>query len=211
LCIAPSVASMLPSAHREFVLYSSRDELSTCVCIREPSPKLRFTHLLTWFSKNSFNSSGKADGSSVSQWVKLLDLIKFQLDCASIAYTRSDGRVPPTQRTVNMSHFTSPSPNPAVELQATDRAHRVGQTRTVHVHRFVCSSTVEQSIQVLRGKNRELSASVLSGASQSKHHNSTLTLEALKALFQCVQRVTAPSMRCPVHGDLVTVSCPVQV
>ncbi len=36
--------------------------------------------------------------------------------------------------------------NPAVEQQATDRAHRIGQTRTVQVHKFVCVGTMEERI-----------------------------------------------------------------
>ena len=36
--------------------------------------------------------------------------------------------------------------NPAVENQATDRAHRIGQTRTVHVHKFVVTGTLEERI-----------------------------------------------------------------
>lgn len=36
--------------------------------------------------------------------------------------------------------------NPAVENQATDRAFRIGQTRNVQVHKFVCSGTLEEKI-----------------------------------------------------------------
>jgi SNF2 family DNA or RNA helicase len=39
--------------------------------------------------------------------------------------------------------------NPAVESQATDRAHRIGQTRRVQVHKFVCMGTVEERIDQL--------------------------------------------------------------
>jgi superfamily II DNA or RNA helicase len=39
--------------------------------------------------------------------------------------------------------------NPAVEQQATDRAHRIGQTRTVQVHQFVCVGTLEERIDKL--------------------------------------------------------------
>ncbi|WP_211903396.1 DEAD/DEAH box helicase [Saccharopolyspora erythraea] len=51
--------------------------------------------------------------------------------------------------------------NPAVEAQATDRAHRIGQTRPVQVHRLVAEGTVEDRIaEVLRAK-RSLADSVL--------------------------------------------------
>jgi SNF2 family DNA or RNA helicase len=36
--------------------------------------------------------------------------------------------------------------NPAVERQATDRAYRIGQSRTVHVHKFICIGTLEEQI-----------------------------------------------------------------
>ncbi|MDG2200669.1 MAG: DEAD/DEAH box helicase [Phycisphaerales bacterium] len=43
--------------------------------------------------------------------------------------------------------------NPAVERQATDRAYRIGQERTVHVHKFVCQGTLEERIdQMLEDK-----------------------------------------------------------
>ena len=39
--------------------------------------------------------------------------------------------------------------NPAVENQATDRVHRIGQTRGVFVHKFICSGTLESRIDAL--------------------------------------------------------------
>jgi len=52
--------------------------------------------------------------------------------------------------------------NPAVENQATDRAHRIGQTRTVHVHTFICSGTVEDHVDRLLETKRELADGVIS-------------------------------------------------
>ncbi len=51
--------------------------------------------------------------------------------------------------------------NPAVEDQATDRAHRIGQTRAVQVHRLVTEGTIEQKIGVLLERKRSLAESVL--------------------------------------------------
>ena len=51
--------------------------------------------------------------------------------------------------------------NPAVEDQATDRAHRIGQTRPVQVHRLVTEGTVEQKVGELLTRKRGLAASVL--------------------------------------------------
>lgn len=47
--------------------------------------------------------------------------------------------------------------NPAVEDQATDRAYRIGQHQRVHVRRFVCVGTLEERIDDMVAKKRELS------------------------------------------------------
>ncbi len=51
--------------------------------------------------------------------------------------------------------------NPAVEDQATDRAHRIGQRRTVQVHRFLCAGTLEERIDELIERKRGLAASIV--------------------------------------------------
>jgi len=53
--------------------------------------------------------------------------------------------------------------NPAVENQATDRAFRIGQTRNVLVHKFVCRGTVEEKIDQLITEKQKLSGEFLSG------------------------------------------------
>lgn len=53
--------------------------------------------------------------------------------------------------------------NPAVEDQATDRAHRIGQTRPVTVYRFVSQGTIEETIVQLHEQKRELVAGILDG------------------------------------------------
>jgi SNF2 family DNA or RNA helicase len=52
--------------------------------------------------------------------------------------------------------------NPAVEDQATDRAHRIGQTRPVQVHRMITQGTVEEKVAELLRRKRSLADSVLS-------------------------------------------------
>ncbi|MGV2339316.1 MAG UNVERIFIED_CONTAM: SWF/SNF helicase family protein [Planctomycetaceae bacterium] len=54
--------------------------------------------------------------------------------------------------------------NPAVEDQATDRAHRMGQRRPVVVYRLIAKETVEEQILSLHEEKRDLVDSVLSGA-----------------------------------------------
>jgi SNF2 family DNA or RNA helicase len=51
--------------------------------------------------------------------------------------------------------------NPAVEDQATDRAFRIGQTRDVQVHKFLCAGTLEERIDELIESKKALAASVV--------------------------------------------------
>ncbi|MDB6069511.1 MAG: box helicase, partial [Verrucomicrobiales bacterium] len=53
--------------------------------------------------------------------------------------------------------------NPAVEAQATDRAHRFGQQHTVFVHKLICEGTIEEKILKLQEKKAALVAGLLSG------------------------------------------------
>jgi len=56
--------------------------------------------------------------------------------------------------------------NPAVENQATDRAFRIGQTRTVNVHKYVCTGTLEERIDQMIEQKTELAANII-GAGDS--------------------------------------------
>ncbi|MSR18643.1 MAG: DEAD/DEAH box helicase [Phycisphaerales bacterium] len=51
--------------------------------------------------------------------------------------------------------------NPAVENQATDRAFRIGQTRTVNVHKFICSGTLEERIDQMIEAKTELATQII--------------------------------------------------
>ena len=53
--------------------------------------------------------------------------------------------------------------NPAVENQATDRAHRIGQSKTVFVHTFICTGTLEDRIDEMLSSKRQLAAEVVAG------------------------------------------------
>jgi non-specific serine/threonine protein kinase len=56
--------------------------------------------------------------------------------------------------------------NPAVENQATDRAFRIGQTRNVLVHKFICRGTVEEKIDGLIDSKRQLANDLLEGGAE---------------------------------------------
>ena len=51
--------------------------------------------------------------------------------------------------------------NPAVEDQATDRAHRIGQDKPIFVHRLIMLGTIEEKMEVLKERKRALVAAVL--------------------------------------------------
>ena len=73
--------------------------------------------------------------------------------------------------------------NPAVENQATDRAHRIGQDRAVLVHRFVCRGTVEERIDALIAQKAALADEVVGGPAEGP----ALTELDDAALLQLVQ------------------------
>jgi len=56
--------------------------------------------------------------------------------------------------------------NPAVEDQATDRAFRIGQTKNVLVHKFVCRGTVEEKIDKIIESKRQISQDLLEGGAE---------------------------------------------
>ena len=56
--------------------------------------------------------------------------------------------------------------NPAVEQQATDRAHRFGQRKHVFVHSLICTGTLEERIDQLLDSKRELAEKVIAGRSE---------------------------------------------
>ena len=56
--------------------------------------------------------------------------------------------------------------NPAVENQATDRAFRIGQTKNVLVHKFVCRGTVEDKIDQMIEAKQQLAGDFLGGGAE---------------------------------------------
>ncbi len=127
-----------------------------------------------------------------SQWTSLLDRVEPLLRAANIGFTRLDGST--KDRAGVVAEFQSdtgprvmlvslkaggtglnltaadnvflldPWWNPAVEDQAADRAHRIGQERPVLVHRLVAESTVEERMLALQDKKRALAAAATHGA-----------------------------------------------
>ena len=71
--------------------------------------------------------------------------------------------------------------NPAVEDQATDRAHRIGQERPVTVYRLVAKGTIEEQILEMHADKRELVSGVLEGTDTAGRVN---TDELIKMIRQ---------------------------
>jgi superfamily II DNA or RNA helicase len=142
-----------------------------------------------------------------SQWTSLLDRVEPALRVAGIPWTRLDGSTrdragviasfqdeagPPVLLVslqaggtgLNLTaadhvFLLDPWWNPAVEDQAADRAHRIGQTRPVEIHRLVALGTVEERVLHLQQRKRQLADAALDDAS----HATTLTREDLLALL----------------------------
>jgi len=72
--------------------------------------------------------------------------------------------------------------NPAVENQATDRAHRIGQTRTVQVHKFVVEGTLEERIDEMLDQKTELAERIITSGEQWLTELSTGQLRDLLSL-----------------------------
>jgi len=70
--------------------------------------------------------------------------------------------------------------NPAVEDQAADRAHRMGQLRPVTIYRFITRDTIEDKILALHGTKRDLADSLLDGTDRTGR----MTAEELLALMR---------------------------
>jgi len=125
-----------------------------------------------------------------SQFVSMLTIIRRAMDEDGVEYEYLDGATKDRQQHVDnfqaedgppvflislkaggsglnltaadtVIHF-DPWWNPAVEDQATDRAHRIGQTRVVTTYRLIAKGTIEEKILELGGKKRELVGAVLS-------------------------------------------------
>ncbi|CAM2058948.1 ATP-dependent helicase [Desulfovibrionales bacterium] len=70
--------------------------------------------------------------------------------------------------------------NPAVESQATDRTHRIGQTRQVFSYKLICQNTVEEKILKLQERKRDVAEAIIPGHDTWK----SLTRTELEMLFE---------------------------
>ncbi|CAE8634789.1 unnamed protein product [Polarella glacialis] len=74
--------------------------------------------------------------------------------------------------------------NPAREAQATDRAHRIGQCRTVVVHRLICLGTHEERLAKIQDKKSKLAGEIIPGGGHALEKDiNGMSLEELRQLF----------------------------
>jgi superfamily II DNA or RNA helicase len=131
-----------------------------------------------------------------SQFVDHLSIVRAYLDEQKISYQYLDGSTPAKERKKRVDAFQSgegdvflislkaggtglnltaadyvihldPWWNPAVEDQASDRAHRIGQQRPVTIYRLVAKDTIEDKIVALHQHKRDLANSLLEGTEMS--------------------------------------------
>lgn len=81
--------------------------------------------------------------------------------------------------------------NPAVENQATDRAFRIGQKRTVHVHKLICRGTLEERIDEMLEQKTELAERIVGTDESWLTELSTTQLHDLLSLRRNVMEVEA--------------------
>ncbi|KAH9887104.1 SNF2 family N-terminal domain-containing protein [Xylariomycetidae sp. FL2044] len=150
-----------------------------------------------------------------STWTSHLDLIEIALDKARIRYTRLDGKLSRAARTAAMDSFREdrsirvilvsitagglglnltsgnsvyvmePLYNPAMEAQAIDRVHRLGQKRPVRTVRYVMRDSIEEKMVALQQKKLKLaSLSMDRQDTMDKTEAAKQKLEDLRSLFR---------------------------
>jgi superfamily II DNA or RNA helicase len=144
-----------------------------------------------------------------SQFVDHLAIIRNFLDDKGVSYQYLDGSVPPRQRKTRVDAFQAgqgdiflislkagglglnltaanyvihmdPWWNPAVEDQASDRVHRIGQKLPVTIYRLITKNTIEEKIVTLHRDKRELAENLLKGTEVSDKVSSEELLQLLK-------------------------------
>ena len=143
-----------------------------------------------------------------SQFTSFLAILRQHLDAKGMTYEYLDGRTTDRQARVNRFqedpdcrlflislkaggqglnltaadyiYILDPWWNPAVEAQAVDRAHRIGQTRPVFAYRLIARDTVEEKIVSLQARKRELAESIVRA---EEGMAASLTAEDVELLF----------------------------
>jgi non-specific serine/threonine protein kinase len=143
-----------------------------------------------------------------SQFVQMLKLVRIEMDSQKIPYVYLDGRTRKRQERIDTFQNDPKVPfflislraggvglnltaadyvihidpwwNPAVEMQATDRTHRIGQDKPVFVYKLITRDSVEEKILLLQDKKRALVEQLITTESS---FFKTLTTEDVEILF----------------------------
>ena len=145
-----------------------------------------------------------------SQFVDHLSILREFLDGQNVSYQYLDGSTPAKERKRRVDAFQAgegdvflislkaggtglnltaadyvihmdPWWNPAVEDQASDRAHRIGQQRPVTIYRLVAKNTIEEKIVDLHKQKRDLADGLLEGADMSGKVSTEQLLQLISA------------------------------
>lgn len=146
-----------------------------------------------------------------SQFTSLLALLREELDAQAVPYCYLDGSMSPKARQAAVDRFQTdasvpvflislkaggtglnltgadvvvhydPWWNPAAEAQATDRTHRIGQTKVVTSYRLICAGTVEEKVLALQDTKRALLADVFEASDAAAARLSLTDLRELIA------------------------------
>jgi superfamily II DNA or RNA helicase len=120
-------------------------------------------------------------GTPTAQRQEIVDRFQSGQGHALILSVRAAGTGLNLTRAGHVIHFDRPW-NPAVEDQATDRAHRIGQHRTVNVHHLIAEGTVEDRISALLERKRALTEAVLASGESALTELDDGELRALVSL-----------------------------
>lgn len=145
-----------------------------------------------------------------SQFTSLLGLLREEMEAQALPFCYLDGGTPQKARQQEVDRFNQtpdipvflislkaggtglnltgadtvihfdPWWNPAAEAQATDRAHRIGQTRVVTSYKIICTGSVEEKVLQLQQTKRDLLADVFEASDEA---NAKLSLADLKSLL----------------------------
>ena len=146
-----------------------------------------------------------------SQFTSLLALLREELEAQAVSYCYLDGSMSAKARQAAVDRFQSdasvpvflislkaggtglnltgadvvvhydPWWNPAAEAQATDRTHRIGQTKVVTSYRLICSGTVEEKVMALQEAKKALLADVFEASDAAAERLSLADLRELLA------------------------------
>ncbi|GAB2274661.1 DNA repair protein rad5a [Dionaea muscipula] len=152
--------------------------------------------------------SSRSKSIIFSQWTAFLDILQIPLTRSNIPFARLDGTLNQQQREKVIKQFSEESDvlvllmslkaggvginltaasnafvldpwwNPAVEEQAVMRIHRIGQTKTVMIKRFIVKGTVEERMEAVQARKQRM----ISGALTDQEVR-TARIEELKMLF----------------------------